>query len=228
MSSLQGYYGLKPTNRNSSSESIEMAVYRKGISNYLEDGPFPGVSDPILGHHRKTKSLVNGYSDDNGETADTAAVPDANGDTDKWSEKLIRRRQKSEADFSRTPEKLLEDNSGNAGGFSAITGKHLALRPKAGGRATIATEIETGGLNSIPVGMGDSFIADGFLGVRKSSSTPSLQEPENGSSMSIWSASKWSLKPDVQGFSTAAIAKPIFDGLPKPITGRRSKAALDK
>ncbi|PON98868.1 hypothetical protein TorRG33x02_054830 [Trema orientale] len=91
----------------------------------------------------------------------------------------------------------------------------------------MATDVETGGLNPIPVGLGDSLLTDGFSGVRKSSSTPSLQDPDTNGSVSIRSTSKWSLKPDIQGFSTAAIAKPIFDGLPKPITGRRSKAALD-
>ncbi|PON77743.1 hypothetical protein PanWU01x14_024990 [Parasponia andersonii] len=91
----------------------------------------------------------------------------------------------------------------------------------------MATDVETSGLNPIPVGLGDSLLTDGFSGVRKSSSTPSLQDPDTNGSVSIRSTSKWSLKPDIQGFSTAAIAKPMFDGLPKPITGRRSKAALD-
>lgn len=229
MSSLQGYYGLKEKNRNSSSDSIEMSVYRKGVSNYLEDELFPRVSDPPLSHHhRKSKSLVSGHLDDNGETADGASVSDTKeGESERWSsDKLIRRRQKSEADFSRTPEMMLDDNSGSGGGFSATRGKHLALRPKAAGR-TMATD-ETGGVNPIPVGLGDSLLTDGLTGVRKSSSTPGLQDPDSNGSASIRpSTSKWSLKSDIQGFSTASIAKPIFDGLPKPITGRRSKAALD-
>ncbi|KAF4346707.1 hypothetical protein G4B88_027830 [Cannabis sativa] len=95
--------------------------------------------------------------------------------------------------------------------------------PKAAGR-TMATD-ETGGLNPIPVGLGDSILTEGFTGVRKSSSTPSLQDPDSNGS--IRPPSKWSQKSDNQGFSTASLAKPIFDGLPKPITGRRSKAALD-
>lgn len=227
MSSLQGYYGLKSTQRNSSSESVEMAVYnRKGIPNYLEDGPFPGVSDPNLGSHRKSKSFMNGFSDENGETTTPVQEQQTrDGETDRWSDKLIRRRQKSEVDFSRTPEMLLEDNSGNSGGFSAITGKQLALRQKAASRTALTSDAEISILNPIPVGLGDSFITDGFSGVRKSSSTPSLQDPESSSSISSRSASKW--RSEIQGFSTSAIAKPIFDGLPKPITGRKSKAALD-
>ncbi|TKY64146.1 hypothetical protein E2542_SST14036 [Spatholobus suberectus] len=65
-----------------------------------------------------------------------------------------------------------------------------------------------------------------FSGVRKSPRT-CLQDQDNSDSSSIWPTSMWSLKPDLQAFSTATIGKPIFDGLPKPITGRRNKAALD-
>ncbi|GMY17927.1 hypothetical protein FCV25MIE_13166 [Fagus crenata] len=231
MSSLQGYYGLKPKNQNSTAEGFEMAVYRKGGSHYLEDGPFPNASpnsNPPLSRHRKSRSLVNALLDENGEVADTLPVAETwDGDSDKWSDKLVRRRQKSEADFtSRTPEMLLEDNS-NSGGFSAITGKGLALRPKAASRTTSISDAEATGLNPIPIGLGDSIMTDVLSGVRKSSSTSSLQEQENSSSSSIWSTTRWSLKPDLQALSTAAIAKPIFDGLPKPITGRRNKAALD-
>ncbi|PQQ07962.1 Peptidoglycan-binding lysin domain [Prunus yedoensis var. nudiflora] len=105
-------------------------------------------------------------------------------------------------------------------------GQCLALRPKAANRTALGTDVEAGGMNPIPVGLGDSFITDGLSGVRKSSSTSNLQDHDSSSSAFIWSTSKWSLKPDLQAFSTAAIRKPIFDGLPKPITGRR-KAALD-
>ena len=54
----------------------------------------------------------------------------------------------------------------------------------------------------------------------------SMGQDTSGSS-SIWPTSMWSLKPDLQALSSAAIGKPIFDGLPKPITGRKNKAALD-
>jgi hypothetical protein len=228
MCSLQGYYGLKPTEQKTTHEGFEMAVYRGGGSHYLEDGPFFSTSppsNPHLSHHRKSKSLVNSLLDENGELVDIMPVAEArNGDSDKRSEKLHRRRQKSEADFTcRTPERLLEDNS-NSGGFVAITGKGLALRSKAASRISDA---ETGGLNPIPIGLGDSIAADSFSGVRKSSSTSSLQDQENSGSSSIWTSTRWSLKPDLQALSNAAIAKPIFDGLPKPIPPRRNKAALD-
>lgn len=233
MSSLQGYYGLKTTDQKSIAEGFEMAVYRKGGSHYLEDGPFPSaslISNPSLSHHRKSKSLVTALLDENGVIAGIVPVAEArDGDSDRWSEKLVRRRQKSEADFtSNTPEMLLENNS-NSGGFSAITGKGLALRPKAANRTTSISDAEASGLIPIPIGLGDSVMTEGLSGVRKSSSTSSLQEQDNNSSSSIWSSTRWSLKPDLQSLSTATITKPIFDGLPKPkpIIGRRNKAALD-
>ncbi|KAM1084991.1 hypothetical protein ACFX13_010992 [Malus domestica] len=226
MNSLQSYYGLKPRNQNSITEGFEMAVYKNGGAHYLEEGRFLGASpasDQPLRQYRKSRSLVK--LDENGELCDSMS---AEGDSEPLGDKWIRRRQKSEADFSRTPEKLLGGNSGSASsaGFSAISGQRLALRPTAANRTALGNDVEAGGLNPIPVGMGDSLIADGLFGVRKSSSTSNLQDHESSGSASIWSTSKWSLKPDLQAFSTAGIAKPIYDGLPKPITGRR-KTALD-
>lgn len=230
MSSLQGYYGLKSVEK-ARSEGCEMAVYRKGGSHYLEDGPFTKslpTSNPPLSRHRKTRSLVNTLLDENGELAkDEAFAEDREGDSERWNDKLIRRRQKSEADFlskSNMPEMLLEDNSG--GGFSSTSSKGLALRSKAASRTSVASDAEAGSLNPIPIGLGDSVVVDGFTVVRKSSSTSNLQDQESNSSLSsIWPTSKWSLKPDLQALSTVARARPIFDGLPKP--GRRNKTALD-
>ncbi|KAM5566404.1 hypothetical protein ABKV19_014872 [Rosa sericea] len=223
MNSLQSYYGLKARNQNSiKREILEMALYKKEGSHYLEDGSLLGASPFSL--CRKSRSLVK--LDENRELSDSVPSTETReGDSDQLG-KRIRRRQKSEADFCRTPEMLLENNTAS-GGFSAtaITGKCLALRPKAAANRT--ADVETGGLNPTPVGLGDSFMASDGSGVRKSSSTSNLQDHESSCSASIWSASKWSLKPDLQAFSTAAITKPIFDGLPKPMVGRRNKAALD-
>ncbi|KAG2701782.1 hypothetical protein I3760_06G060000 [Carya illinoinensis] len=229
MSSLQGYYGLKPRDQKTMPECLEMATYKKGDSQYLEDGP-PSTSlpsNPSLSHHPKSKSLVSALLDENGELAAVLPVSEArDGDSDKCYEKLLRRRQKSEADFTRhTPEMLLENNS-STGGFLAKTGKGLALRPKAASRTT-TSDSEAGGLNPIPIGLGDSVVSDDFSVVKKSSSTSSLQDQDSSSSTSIWTTTRWTLKPDLQALSTAAIAKPIFDGFPKPTPGRRNKAALD-
>lgn len=235
MSNLQGYYGLKATEKKPKSEGFEMAIYRNGGSHYLEDGPFAEpslLSNPPLSHHRKSKSVANGFFSNNIELGDDLAVTESREvDSDKWYEKLIRRRQKSEADFtSRTPETLLKEDNSSSGGFSSITGKGLALRPKAASRTASGADTEPGlTSNFIPLNLGDSLIADSLNGVRKSSSTSSLQDQENGpsSSSSIWATPKWNLKSDLQALSTAAITRPIFDGLPKPMTGRRNKAALD-
>ncbi|XVF01786.1 hypothetical protein REPUB_Repub04eG0119200 [Reevesia pubescens] len=231
MSSLQGYYGLKPTEKKTISEGFEMAVYRKGDAHYLEDGPFinhSSASTPLK-LHRKCRSVADGFYDDNGEViADIMSAGEAKeGESDRSNEKLIRRRQKSEADFSRTPERLLKEDNTSGGGFSTITAKGLALRSKAASRTNSGADAEVSGFIPIPTGLGDGYVVDEFSGVRKSSSTSSLQDQENSSLASLWPTSKWSLKPDLQALSNVGIARPIFDGLPKPMSGRKNKAALD-
>ncbi|KAF9624039.1 hypothetical protein IFM89_007737 [Coptis chinensis] len=129
-------------------------------------------------------------------------------------------RQKADTDIgSHTLNMPLMEDNGGGSGFSSITGKGLALRPKSSSRIALAADAD-----AVPVGLGDSVVTSLFDGVRKSSSTSNLQDQESNGS-SIWMASKWSLKPDLQ--AAASLARPIFDGLPKPMTGRRSKAALD-
>ncbi|XP_021910616.1 uncharacterized protein LOC110824331 isoform X2 [Carica papaya] len=230
MSSLQGYYKLKPSDQKTPFEGSEMAFQKKGRAHCLEDSPFlvplPSCNPP-LSLHRKSRSLANGL-DENGEFTDftdTMHVAEAGEcNSDKWKEKLVRRRQKSEADFtSHTPEMLLEDNSGGSG-FSAITGKGLALRSKAASRISLAADSEAAsGSNVIPTNLIDSLVVDGFFGVRKSSSTSSLQDQDSNNRSTV----KRSSKPDLPCMSSGAITRPIFDGLPKPLTGRRNKAALD-
>ncbi|GFZ21344.1 hypothetical protein Acr_29g0005060 [Actinidia rufa] len=153
----------------------------------------------------------------NGKLAEDMLVEVREGDSDKWNENLLRRRQKSEADFSsHAAEKLQEDNS-SGGGFSAIIRKGLALRPKAAASLTSSGgDAEAGLLNPITIGLGDSLFSEDFNGVIKLSNTSSLKDQDNRSSSSIWPTSKWSLKPaDLQALSTAAI------------TSLRNKAALD-
>lgn len=218
MSSLRGYYGLNK--QKNSSEGCEMVLYSKGSTSYGEDeGHFTSSSqmNPPLSQHRRSRSLANGFKTEEDELANDM------DDAAKWIDKLNKRRQKSEADFARTPEKLLKEDNGSGGWFSAITGKGLALRTKAGSRTNLASEAEAGGANGFPFSFGDFTAAESSSGVRKSSSTPSLQDQEGNNSSSIWSAAKWSLTPELQ----AALTKPIFDGLPKPMSGRKAKTALD-
>lgn len=228
MSILQGYYGLKSEDRKSSAESCEMSFYRKGEPSYLEDGLF-FKPNPPLSHHRKSRSVANGLTSGN-EDLINQVWPRENESScsKKWIEKLTWRRQKSEADFTfRTPEKLLKEENSNNAPVSAITGKALALRPKSANRTVSGgVDGEASGQNTIPLSFGDPYSTELVNGVRKSSSTPSLQDSDNGALSSIWSASKWNLKPDFQALSAVAIARPIFDGLPKPMS-RKNKTALD-
>ncbi|CAA0806689.1 peptidoglycan-binding LysM domain-containing protein [Striga hermonthica] len=232
MSHLRGYYGLKPTDPKGASEGFEMAVYHnKGGSQYLEDGLFSSrssfpTSNPPLSHHRKSKSAANCLASENGDLVDRLMPEEP--ETNDSVEKLIRRRQKSVADFSKcTPEKVLKEENTSGIAISSITGKGLALRPKSAGRTVSGgADGETAGAGPFPLSLGDSLLNDSDSGVRKSSSTSSLQDSENGALSSIWPTSNWSLKPDFQAFSAAVITRPIFDGLPKP-SNRKNKAALD-
>ncbi|XP_065880706.1 uncharacterized protein [Euphorbia lathyris] len=234
MSTLQKFYGLKSASPKGAVEGTEMAVYRTGSSGYLNEELLP-KSSHISGssyYNLKSRNSANYLLSDDAIMVDYIPLAEAgDAEGEKSSEKFVRRRQKSEVDFrSGTSERLLkEENSGGSSGFSPATGKGLAMRPKSASRAALTAESEPGWINSMAVGLGDSIITDGGLPlVRKSSSTPSLHDQENGnSSSSIWPTSKWNLKQDLQAFSNAAITIPIFDGLPKPISGRRSKAALD-
>lgn len=228
MSTLQKFYGLKSSKCKDSAEGMEMAVYRRGSLDYLNEGLLH-VSGPSYSNHRSI-NLADDFLSENGLAVEYNPLSEAReGEGEKSNDKFVRRRQKADADpRSGTTEKLLkEENSGGSRAFSPVTGKGLSMRPKSASRTSLAAESEPGWLNAMPVGLGDSIIADMSDGVRKSSSTPSLQDQENSYSSSVWPTSKWSLKPDLQALSTAAISIPIFDGLPKPISGRRSKAALD-
>lgn len=209
MSSLQGYYGLTPPPKKSpAAEGTEMSVYGYGTAHYLEDQLIPRESS-VSGGHQKSRSLVNPLLQENGDTPGTKAGSEAS-DTSE-DDKPIRRRPKAETDPAQhTPELLMREDS--SGGLSARIAKSLAPRPKSGSR----TDMDMGRLNFMPIV--DSFLADGWAAVRKSSSTSNLQESENGSY--VWPPSRWSWKPE-------AITKPIFDGFPKPMSTRRNKAALD-
>lgn len=218
MDALRDYYGLKPNDQNGNGERSKYSPQQ------------PQNSHPPLGLHRKCKSLAQGMSEKGTMNGD---VPVTNGkipDSDSWYDRLMRRRR-SEVDLqSRTPEMMLKpDTTNTSGAFSAAAGKGLALRPKAASR----TNSDADGLpNTPPLKLGDSVITDTSGGVKKSSSLPSFQESYNNNSNSYTSTSLWptsmlNLTADLQALSTAAITRPIFDGLPKPMSGRKNKAAID-
>ncbi|XP_057773996.1 uncharacterized protein LOC130993206 isoform X1 [Salvia miltiorrhiza] len=220
MNSLQGYYGLRQPDQKATSGD------QNGKAKYLEDGSFYTPSKHPLSHQRKSRSVANNLMYANGGLHDPLLSPESeDGGTNKWIEKLLGRRQKSETELtSCPPEKLLKEESSSSSGISS---GGLALRSKAATRAfSSGVDAESGGLNPIPLNLGESPQTDPVTGVRKSSSTSSLMDPDSSALLSLWPTSKWSLKPDFQALSSAAAAMPIFDGLPKPMS-RKSKAALD-
>ncbi|VFQ66783.1 unnamed protein product [Cuscuta campestris] len=236
MSSLRGYYGLEPSSdQKAASEGVEMARYEKGRSPYLDDNDPPSpISNPALGLHRKCKSVANGFMTENGQLVDHESNQETkDSGSNRLCDKSFRRRQKSETDFSRTQEMLMKEDNSSSGGFTGITpSKGLALRPNPASRTASLANGESSLINPIPFVLGDSPIADisSLDRVRKSSSASNLQDSDSSSSSStlasLWPTSKWSLT-DFQALSTSAITRSIFDGLPKPISGRRNKAALD-
>ncbi|KAF6983521.1 hypothetical protein CFC21_001696 [Triticum aestivum] len=199
MSLLQGYYGLTPPpKRDPTQEGTEMPVYGKGKSISLVDEPWSAETpspNTFMFEHRKPRSqtmgsLVNGESEENGD-----------------GERPIRRRPKADGEL------LPREENGSA--LLSRAGKGLALRPKSGTRPDMNKSHQN------LIAMSEPSFDGGLQTVKKSSSTPEFQEPEsNSSSSSIWSASKWSLKPD-------AFALPLFDSIPKPIAAWKNKAARD-
>lgn len=209
MDALRDYYGLKPTNETSPKP--------------------PPNSHPPLGLHRKCKSLANGMSEQGCiDAGNGIAIPVTNGipNSDTWYDRWMRRRR-SEIDLqNQTPETMLKPETSNTSGgaFAAAGGKGLALRPKSASR----TAGDSDGLPHMPpLKLGESVITESSNGVKKSSSSPSFHDMQNNgtATSSIWPTSMLNLTADIQA-STAAIARPIFDGLPKPISGRK-KAAID-
>ncbi|CAL0323884.1 unnamed protein product [Lupinus luteus] len=228
MTILQKYYGLRSSKSTDTFEGTEMAAYTSASSDHSSDKWLPKaspISDFPSDHYPKSTNLVYDLLTGNNEVPEyvpLSEIGDVGGE--KSDEKSVRRRQKAEVDGGDgSPERILKEgnSSGGSNGFSS-TGKPLSGRTKSASRAVLFPESESGWLDSIAVGLGESILTNGFSGVRKSSSAMSLREQERNNSATVWPP-RWSLKPDLQ----AAIGKPIFDGLPIPITARRGKAALD-
>ncbi|XP_071689727.1 uncharacterized protein [Rutidosis leptorrhynchoides] len=234
MDALREYYGLKPTYQNGIDETSKTDPYKKRYAFTSEHGSKPPQnSHPPLGLHRKCKSLANGLSEKGVIDTDVPAPNGIKPDSDTWYDRLMRRRG-SQVDLqNHTPEMLLKpDTTNTATAFSAAAGKGLALRPTAASR----TNSDPDGLpNMSPLKLGDSVVTDISGGVKKSSSSPSFQDSYSNSNnsnnctstSSIWPTSMLNLTADLQALSTAAITRPIFDGLPKPVSGRKNKAAID-
>ncbi|XP_015387539.1 uncharacterized protein LOC102631269 isoform X4 [Citrus sinensis] len=207
MNSLQGYYGLKPTDQRPPSEGCEMAVFRKREAQCSEDCPLLKPSHLYKDSQRKTRSLANFLQADNSKEPDNIISSDfreRESESGEWKDKLVRRRQKSEDDSSTSvPEMLLKEDNSNTGGVPAITGKGLALRPAAASRTAVGADTQGCEFNTVQFVVGGLFLSDRISGVRKSSSTPSFEDQD------------------------ASSPSPIWHGLPKPISRWKNKAALD-
>nr|GMD39480.1 LysM and putative peptidoglycan-binding domain-containing protein [Ipomoea batatas] len=172
-------------------------------------------SNPPLNPRRKCRSVVFTNVEEEDVFSPKESKYYYNNDSSDSSsplalgEKFMRKRQKSESDFLRSPEMLLlKEDECSSGGFSAVgSSTGLALRPKAAAAAAAASRAIA--IAEPPIAI-ESVCANNLTRVRRSSSTSNLQDSDTSTFTSLW-----------------PITKPIFDGLPKPITGRSNKAALD-
>lgn len=205
MNSLQGYYGLKPTDQRPPSEGCEMTVFRKRQAQCSEDCPLLKPSRLYKDSHRKTRSLANFLHADNSEEPENIISSDfRESESGEWKDKLVRRRQRSADDSStNVPEMLLKEDNTNTCGVPAITGKGLVLRPAAASRTAGGADSKGCEFNTVQFVVGDPFPSDQIYGVRKSSSTPSFEDQD------------------------ASSPSPIWHGLPKPISRWKNKTALD-
>ncbi|KAL5983071.1 hypothetical protein ACLOJK_017151 [Asimina triloba] len=213
MSCLQDYYGLQP-------EGMEIALHAKDTAHNLEDETLSTQDSELpLKNHSRSRSFACNLTVDNSDLVESLMAGDIEGNLPKKSsEKSVQRSQKADKN-QHIPVLVLKDDSAN--GFTGITGRGLAQRPKSANRDSSATDSDWRQFN--PISVGETLLSNAIRGFRKSSSTSNLQDSENNSS--IWSTSKWNSKQDWQ--STASTTRPIFDGLPKPQAVRRNKAALD-
>ncbi|XP_019187323.1 PREDICTED: uncharacterized protein LOC109181842 isoform X2 [Ipomoea nil] len=218
---LQGYYGIKSGDEEGSPlkglehgegggshhsvavESDKLFLYSKS-------------SNPPLNPRRKCRSVVfmNVEEDEafTPQESESKSIYNSDSSDSSRGENFMRRRQKSESDFLRIPEMLLKQDECSSGRFSAVgTTKGLALRPKAAAAAASRT-IAVAEPPPIAIESGNSVCANNLnlTRVRRSSSTSNLKYSDTSTFTSLW-----------------PITKPIFDGLPIPITGRSNKAALD-
>nr|CAB3469122.1 unnamed protein product [Digitaria exilis] len=200
MSTLQRYYGISSQKENTMDCSTEMSVYHKS-SFQSSLGETLLSSSAALDRSWEFEEQVNGFSSANGAHGNRS-----NGVSKPKQDASMRRRQKLEAESNSTnaQDDFLADP------IKAI--KSLLPRPI----SSIRVNMDTGGPDSSQ-NSNISFLS-GFKYVRKSPSIPSLSDAENGASS--WSGSKWT-------FNHESFTRPLLDGLPKPVSARRMKTALD-
>jgi len=208
MSTLQRYYGLTSEKGNTMNLSTEMSVYHKGglqsnlSETLLNPSAAPGTNDTDRSCDFEAPAST-GFSATNianGTKGGMAAKPKQDGS--------VRRRQKVEAEpnTTNTHDDFLADP------IKAI--KSLLPRPV----SSIRLNMDTGSPDSSQKTSMSFLNGLKSVTVRKSPSAPSFVDAENG--VSMWSSSKWTFNHD-------SFTRPLLDGLPKPVSARRTKTALD-
>ncbi|XP_042464926.1 uncharacterized protein LOC122047606 [Zingiber officinale] len=205
MSTLQRYYGLTQHKNISTPEGTEMmTVYRACSSPNLEN-------ESLLKSAPASTTQLRSHRSDN--DLEQALLLDKSGDASDGEkltmDKSVRRRQKTDNDPLITPEAAIEDDD-----KGLVTRIRRGLAP----RSLLASLIDPEPVKQNTTPTEETSLTNSLLTVRKSSSNSSLQDSENDNS--IWTYSKWTLKPD-------SVTRPIFSALPKQISVWRSKAALD-
>ncbi|XP_042459506.1 uncharacterized protein LOC122043102 [Zingiber officinale] len=205
MSTLQRYYGLTQHKSRSTPEGTEMmTVYRACSSPNLEN-------ESLLKSAPASTTQLRSHRSDN--DLEQALLLDKSGDASDGEkltmDKSVRRRQKTDNDPLITPEAAIEDDD-----KGLVTRIRRGLAP----RSLLASLIDPEPVKQNTTLTEETSLTNSLLTVRKSSSNSSLQDSENDNS--IWTYSKWTLKPD-------SVTRPIFSALPKQISVWRSKAALD-
>jgi len=204
MSTLQRYYGLSSQKGSAMDCSTEMSVYRKGgfqsnlSETLLSSSAAPGTNG--TDGSWEYEESVNRFSSANGANGNKS-----NGVPKPRQDASMRRRQKAEAESNTTDtqDDFLADP------IKAI--KSLLPRPI----SSIRLNMDTGSPDSSKKSSISFLNFNGFKSVRKSPSAPSFADAENGVSSSTWT------------FKHESFTRPLLDGLPKPVSGRRMKTALD-
>ncbi|CAL9190897.1 unnamed protein product [Musa hybrid cultivar] len=212
MCSLRRYYDLPQHERSPTAEGTEMTLYKTGGALNSKDEPLPKVSPASNSQPRKSRGFINSFLSEEGDLMQELLVSrsgDSSDGENSKTDKPVRRRQRADADPFGISEAVVKDES------QSLLGRMVrGLTPK----QLLVSYTDTESARQSTSSLEESLVANGFLAVRKSSSTPSLQESENDS---VWtSSSKWTSKPDT-------VTRPIFYGLSKQISVWRSKAALD-
>ncbi|CAL9064162.1 uncharacterized protein LOC135665682 [Musa acuminata AAA Group] len=212
MCSLRRYYDLPQHERSPTAEGTEMTLYKTGGALNSKDEPLPKVSPASNSQPRRSRGFINSFLSEEGDLMQELLVSrsgDSSDGENSKTDKPVRRRQRADADPFGISEAVVKDES------QSLLGRMVrGLTPK----QLLVSYTDTESARQSTSSLEESLVANGFLAVRKSSSTPSLQESENDS---VWtSSSKWTSKPDT-------VTRPIFYGLSKQISVWRSKAALD-